>query len=197
MIHTGALPILQRLARTPIRPVAVFTVLLLSPGTSLGAGTGRDALPFEPGTELEPATLEPALASPAPSVALRGPIDENEYIVGPGDLFAITIQTRPGDAIVVSIGPEGELVLPGIASVPLAGELLSGAKRKIRDAVASQYRNAEVSVSLTGLRRIEVNVVGNVSRPGTYTGTALDEASRMIPRRGGTPGGPRPVSTAR
>jgi protein involved in polysaccharide export with SLBB domain len=117
--------------------------------------------------------------------ALRGPIDADEYIVGPGDLFAVTIWAQDVTSLTSAVAPEGTIVLPGIATVYVAGETLTDAKALIRDKVASRYRNVEVSIVLEELRKIAVNVLGSVSDPGVYEGTALERASTLIARAGG------------
>lgn len=130
----------------------------------------------------------PATVADGPK-ALRGPVDESQYIVGPGDGFGITIWVQPAVTIEASVSPEGSLVLPGVALVSVAGRTLADTKAALAAAIARQYRNVQVDVALVALRRIEVNVVGNVLRPGTYVGTALDAASRMIELAGGAAAG--------
>jgi protein involved in polysaccharide export with SLBB domain len=85
----------------------------------------------------------------------------------------------------VDVTPEGEVVLPGIAAVSVAGMRLAEAKASIAAALGKQYRNVDVRISLVALRRIEVHVIGNVVHPGTYVGTALDPTSVLIDAAGG------------
>ena len=113
-------------------------------------------------------------------------MDGAQYIVGPGDGFGITIWVQPPVSINATVSPEGSIVLPGVATLPVSGMSLADAKSVMQAGIARQYRNVQVDVALVSLRRIEVNVVGNVTRPGTYVGTALDPASRMIDLAGGT-----------
>jgi protein involved in polysaccharide export with SLBB domain len=122
---------------------------------------------------------------PAGAQALRGPVDEDTYIVGPGDLFSLTIWAQAATVQTAPVNPEGELVLPGVATIPVAGKTLAKAKADIRAGLEALYRNVEVDVSLIGLRSIEINVIGNVVNPGTYVGTALDAASTLILSAGG------------
>ncbi len=117
--------------------------------------------------------------------ALRGPVDPDVYVVGPGDRFAVTVSLQDAPPLRGAVGPEGTLVLPGFEAVALAGNTLSEAKSRIRKAVAARYRNVDIEVALIGLRRIEVHVVGQVGRPGTYVGTALDPAGKLIDEAGG------------
>ena len=125
------------------------------------------------------------LLEEAPVLALRGPVDDERYIVGPGDELSISIWGKSTLAETSVVSPEGELVLPGVAPVPVAGKSLREAKAAVTERLLQFYRNGEISVSLTGLRSIRVNVLGDVYFPGEYTGTALDLAGAMIEKAGG------------
>lgn len=120
-----------------------------------------------------------------PGVVLRGPIDEKEYIVGPGDQFSITLWAQDVQSFSATVTPEGALVLPGVAVVPVAGKTLHSAKQEILSRLSTRYRNIESSIDLIGLRQIKVNVLGHVNQPGIYMATALDRVSELILIAGG------------
>ncbi|MFN8177965.1 MAG: SLBB domain-containing protein [bacterium] len=132
-----------------------------------------------------PSSMAARLAASPGSPALRGPVDEKQYVVGPGDAFAITVAGGSVDSYRAEVTPEGDVVLPGIATTAVAGLLLVDAKKAIGAALARQYRNVEVHISLVQLRHIEVHVIGDVVRPGIYVGTALDPTGTMIEAAGG------------
>lgn len=117
--------------------------------------------------------------------ALRGPIDETRYVVGPGDVLEVTISTASSLPQRLTVTPEGEVLLPGIGSVRVAGAVLRDAKARVLERLEKSYRNVEVAVSLVSLRRVEIHVAGAVEAPGTYTGTAMDVVSTMIDAAGG------------
>jgi protein involved in polysaccharide export with SLBB domain len=126
-------------------------------------------------------------------LALSGPVDEDTYIVGPGDRFAVTIWGQSVASHSAEVSPEGDLVLPGVATVPVAGLTLSRAKHDVAQSLGRVYRDVEISVSLVGLRKMIVNVLGAVADPGAYRCTALDPASELIEMAGGL----LPVSSRR
>lgn len=129
---------------------------------------------------------DPESAAPSLSmVPLRGPIDETSYVVGPGDLFGITIFAPSVGAQKILVNPEGDLLLPGIGSVHVSGSTLRQAKADIRKALRGSYRNTRVEVALIRLRIIEVHVTGRVVQPGTYVGTAQDVIGTLIDAAGG------------
>jgi protein involved in polysaccharide export with SLBB domain len=122
-------------------------------------------------------------------LALRGPVDEKLYIMGPGDRLSIMLWGRSDATHTVVVSPEGAVILPGLAPVPVAGSTLEAAKSRIVDRLGEVYRNVEIGVALTGLRTMRINVLGRVVNPGEYTGTALDLAGDLIERAGGLGGG--------
>ena len=116
---------------------------------------------------------------------LRGPVDDEQYVGGPGDGFAITLWAQNVLSMRETVTPEGELVIAGVATIDVAGKRLDQVKADIRAHLGKLYRNVKVSVSLIELRKILVNIVGDVAAPGTYTGTALDLTSDLIKKMGG------------
>ena len=126
-------------------------------------------------------------ATPPPSraTALQGPVDEDTYVVGPGDHFSITVWGEGVASHSAVVTPEGELVIPGVAVVPAAGKTLREVKSDVAGSLAGLYHDVEVSVSLVGLRSMLVNVLGCVASPGSYVGTPLDLAGELIRKAGG------------
>ncbi len=162
------------------QPVVVLVMLVVLAATgapgALGAGTdGESALEEAPA---------PALAATSETV-LQGPVDDMTYIVGPGDRFSITVWGQGVASYLATVTPEGELVVPSVATVPVAGRLLSEAKADLARSLESFYHDVEVSVSLVGLRSILVNVLGGVEVPGGYVGTVLDLAGELVRKSGG------------
>ncbi len=164
------------IVRAALAAVLLTLVLHGAPAGARGAGE-----PVVSEVPAEPERPAPAYGGPA----LRGPVDPDEYIVGPGDRFSVTLWGQSVVSFTETVTPEGELVLPGIATIPVAGERLEAVKRGVRARLAERYKNVEVSVSLTELRRIQVNVLGEVASPGVYVGTALDPSSVLVEKAGG------------
>jgi protein involved in polysaccharide export with SLBB domain len=159
--------------------------------TSFGSAAGVRAA-------MEKARGGEGTAAPLPvprgtgGIALRGPVDEASYVLGPGDVLEVTVSTGSTLPQRLAVTPEGELLLPGIGAVRLAGVTLRDAKKRVLDRLEERYRNVEVAVSLVSLRRVEIHVAGAVASPGTYTGTAMDVVSAIIDAAGGlAPGASR------
>ena len=55
------------------------------------------------------------------SVALEKTVDPKDYIIGPGDVFGININTLEKMFFSASVGPVGDILIPGIGSVEISG----------------------------------------------------------------------------
>lgn len=120
-----------------------------------------------------------------PGQYLEGPIDPEEYLLGPGDLLNVRIVLRPPIDRTVRLSPEGLLILPEGASVELANVSLADAEGMVKEVLSRYYRNPEVKLQLLELRTFGVFIVGEVWRPGLVMATAIDRATELIRRAGG------------
>jgi protein involved in polysaccharide export with SLBB domain len=108
------------------------------------------------------------------------------YVVGPGDMFNVVVNTEDGpEAEDVMVGAEGVLVIPYVGAVPVAGLNLSRAQQAIQDSIQRRFRYLEISVTLSRLRSFPVSVLGEVRWPGTYTVGGAQQVSELILEAGG------------
>jgi len=122
-----------------------------------------------------PATFAPILNSPVPS----------DYPLGPGDELLIRGWGTIDIDFRATIDRNGTINIPTIGSVVLAGVKASDAENVIRNAVARLYKGVTVSVNFGQLRAITVYVVGQASRPGTYTVSSLSTLVTALFASGG------------
>lgn len=101
------------------------------------------------------------------------PIDENTYIIGPGDNFHVGTSVRFFN---LTVGPEGYLVMDGIAPIPVTGLTLKAARALIIEKLSRQYRGDAIQVMLSEAKRFQVLVAGFVNRPGLH---ALEYGARV------------------
>ncbi|HMB90772.1 MAG TPA: SLBB domain-containing protein [Rhodothermales bacterium] len=133
----------------------------------------------------------PEVSLEAGMLALEGALDPSEYIVGPGDQFALSIGGVAAVQQVVPITADGSLVLPEVGIVPAAGRTLEEVQRDAVQALRKAYRNVAVDVALVQLRRFYVHISGAVPEPGRYLVQPISRvddallqayASRMVQR---------------
>jgi protein involved in polysaccharide export with SLBB domain len=122
-----------------------------------------------------PGTFAPILNSPVPS----------DYPLGPGDELMIRGWGTIDIDFRATVDRNGTINIPTIGSVVLAGVKAGDAENVIRNAVARLYKGVTVSVNFGQLRAITVYVVGQASRPGTYTVSSLSTLVTALFASGG------------
>jgi protein involved in polysaccharide export with SLBB domain len=122
-----------------------------------------------------PGTFAPILNSPVPS----------DYPLGPGDELMIRGWGTIDIDFRATVDRNGTINIPTIGSVVLAGVKAGDAENVIRNAVARLYKGVTISVNFGQLRAITVYVVGQASRPGTYTVSSLSTLVTALFASGG------------
>lgn len=120
-------------------------------------------------------TFSPILNSPVPS----------DYPLGPGDELTIRGWGTIDIDFRATVDRNGTISIPTIGSIPLAGVKAAEAENVIRNAVGRLYKGVTVSVNFGQLRGITVYVVGQASRPGTYTVSSLSTLVTALFASGG------------
>ena len=97
------------------------------------------------------------------------------YKLGPGDEIIIDIWGVNEDNIRQQISPEGNIMVSQIGPVYLNGLTIREANDKIRGIFAQKYAGvsgdepvSDVRVTLGQIRTIQINIMGEVTTPGTY-----------------------------
>ncbi len=96
-----------------------------------------------------------------------------DYVVGPGDALKVNMWGGVTQSIVRVIDRSGQILLPEAGSLQVAGFTLQAAEDLIGRALARQYRNIQVAVTVSQLRSVRIYVVGDVQRPGGYDISSL------------------------
>jgi protein involved in polysaccharide export with SLBB domain len=108
-----------------------------------------------------------------------------DYVLGPGDSLNIDLWGSVSQRFTRNVDREGRVSLPESGPVVLAGLTLERAQKLIEDALAPQFRNARVEVSVARLKTVRVYVVGDVQRPGAYDVSSLSTPLNALYAAGG------------
>lgn len=117
-----------------------------------------------------------AQVSPSPTAELSHSI----YRLGSGDQLDITVfdyEEFTGSKVIL---PDGTIVMPMIGAVAAAGKTTEQLAKEITARLQSLLVNPVVSVNLSALRPVSVNVAGEVMRPGTIQLRSLTTASPAL-----------------
>lgn len=122
-----------------------------------------------------PSTFAPIQNTPVPS----------EYVLGPGDEVLIRGWGVVDIDYRAVIDRNGLVNIPTMGSVVLGGVKASDAEKVVHGVVGRFYKDMTLSVTFGQLRAITVYVVGNASRPGTYTVSSLSTLVTALFSSGG------------
>lgn len=120
-------------------------------------------------------TFEPSQNMPTPA----------NYKLGSGDKVFIDVWGASQKTFEGTISPDGMVVLESIGPVKLSGLTVREATRKLRGVLGKYYSSSQISLSLGETRSIQVQVMGEVVTPGTYTLSALSTAFNALYAAGG------------
>ncbi|MCF7741095.1 MAG: SLBB domain-containing protein [Candidatus Marinimicrobia bacterium] len=112
-------------------------------------------------------------------------INPDKYIVGPGDLFNINIQTSENLSFTIKINPSGNILIPGVGVIELGHIDLKTAVENMKKSIQSTYKNAKISIALMNIREFRVQISGAVNEPGFYTVTPITRLHDLIIEAGG------------
>src|SRR5580658_7876989 len=96
-----------------------------------------------------------------------------DYVLGPGDQLLIRIWGQVNFNAQLTVDRTGSVYLPQIGEIHVAGLPYAQVREHIRDALGHNYKSFDLNVELGQLRSIQVFVVGQARRPGTYTLSSL------------------------
>ncbi len=121
----------------------------------------------------------------APATATVPP----DYIVQPGDRIIIALSGSMEGSVARTVDNNGDIFLPGIGSVKVAGTRHADLRSTLAAAIGTQFRGFTVSVNIADLRGIRVYVTGLANNPGAYTISSLSTLANAVFQAGGPSSG--------
>jgi protein involved in polysaccharide export with SLBB domain len=95
------------------------------------------------------------------------------YVVGPEDELRVRIWGEINFSSNIRVDRSGNIYLPRIGAIHVAGLQFSALEDHLRDAVGRLYRKFDLSVDLGRIRSIQVYVAGQARSPGVFTVSSL------------------------
>lgn len=160
-------------------------------------GAGRGPFPPQPLTDFQKfvagstgevlPVFGASLFQNAPSTF--APVDQTpvppDYIIGPGDELRIRIWGQVNFNADVRVDRAGEIYLPQIGEIHVAGLPYQALNDHLRAAVSRVFRNFDLTADIGQIRALQVYVVGQAHRPGTYTVSSLSTLVDLLFSSGG------------
>ena len=113
------------------------------------------------------ATSTPPAAASAPT-PIGGVSAPAGYILGPNDQVAVDVFDEPDLRTNGRLNPEGDLNVPLLGSIHLAGLTLTQAVSKLTELYSRDYLvNPKINVTLISYAKRRFSILGQVNRPGS------------------------------
>lgn len=108
-----------------------------------------------------------------------------DYVVGPGDEVLVRAWGQVNLDLDLTVDRAGAVFIPQAGNVALAGLQFQQLPGYLRSQLGRVFRNFDLNVNLGQLRSVEIFVVGQVRRPGTYTVSSLSTLVNALFASGG------------
>ena len=122
-----------------------------------------------------PSTFSPSDLAPVTS----------DYVLGPDDELRVRIWGQINYSGNLRVDRSGDIYLPQVGAVQVAGLQFSALDQHLRAAVGRVYRNFDLSVDMGRIRSMQIYVTGQARRPGVYTVSSLSSLVDALFASGG------------
>lgn len=102
----------------------------------------------------------------------RAPVT-GDYLIGPGDEIMLRTWGKVEMDLKLQVDRNGDVFVPEVGRIGIAGVRYDQLNGHLTRGISRVLRNFELNASLGQLRSIQIFVVGQARRPGSYTVSAL------------------------
>ena len=121
----------------------------------------------------------------APNMNIATP---QNYVVGPGDVLVVDVYGGSQESMKLTVSPEGDVYVPEFGPIQVSGLHIGAAQNRIRSRLGKFFQSSDIRITLGQTRSIQINVLGEVRVPGTYTLSSLSTVYHALYRAGGISG---------
>lgn len=108
-----------------------------------------------------------------------------DYLIGPGDELTLQLSGQVNQQYDVTVDRTGNIDIPELGTVHVTGIPFSRLNSYLKSQFGRIYRNFALNTNLGSLRTIQVFVVGEAVRPGSYTISSLSTLLNAVFASGG------------
>jgi len=108
-----------------------------------------------------------------------------DYVIGPGDEILLRGWGQVDIDYRAVVDRNGAINIPTVGTFNVAGLRYQNLESHLKTSLGRMFRNFELNVTLGALRSIQVFVVGNARRPGSYTVSSLSTLVNALFASGG------------
>jgi protein involved in polysaccharide export with SLBB domain len=112
-------------------------------------------------------------------------IDPNTYVLGANDVLTIYIWGSVSESLTATVDHEGNMIIASVGTVKVGGSTLAEAREFVRNKILEVYKEDEITIVLSQIRRFRAYMLGDVQKPGVYTVNGATRVSDLIEMAGG------------
>jgi protein involved in polysaccharide export with SLBB domain len=117
------------------------------------------------------------------------PVDQTpvtpDYVIGPGDEILVRVWGPVVFNDRLTVDRSGSIYIPKVGSIHVSGIPFSELDKHLRTEMGRVFRNFDLNVNMGQLRSIQVFVLGQAKRPGSYTLSSLSTLVNALFASGG------------
>ncbi len=103
-----------------------------------------------------------------------------DYVLSKGDTLVFWIYGSTNRNFALKINAQGNINIPQIGPVHVAGEKFKDVKELLTNYLTSSYQNSEVVVDLNAFSTIQVTLTGFVNAPGIYNTSSVSSIKNLL-----------------
>jgi polysaccharide export outer membrane protein len=129
---------------------------------------------------------QPTNGQVAAPVSFTAGVSRSGYLLGPGDQFKLTVfdyEEFTGPQVVL---PDGNISLPIVGSIQAADRTTDELSQEITQRLRPYLKNPIVTVALSTLRPLRINISGEVQRPGPIQLASATSTTNNTPAKAAT-----------
>ena len=109
----------------------------------------------------------------------------SNYKLGAGDHVYIDVWGASQETFEGTVSPDGTMTLSGIGPIKLSGMTVKDANTYLKRELGKYYADSDINLTVGETRSIQVQVMGEVAVPGTYTLSSLSSTFNALYAAGG------------
>src|SRR5262249_55722849 len=123
------------------------------------------------------------------SLSTFAPLDRvpvpSDYVIGPGDEIMVRAWGQIDVDVRTTVDRNGRIFVPKVGAINVVATRYQDLDARVRSAVARVFKNFDLVVTMGELRSMQVFVVGQVRRPGSFTVSSLSTLVNALFASGG------------
>ena len=110
---------------------------------------------------------------------------DSDFRLGYGDSVTISLWGKLEGSYNLTIGRDGDVIIPLIDRVKLFGLTMDQAYNAVMSAIDRKYSNVNFSVNLADVQDIRIDILGYAQKPGTYAISPFCRVVEALAKSGG------------